>query len=178
MKLNNYFIFFTVFLLLFFFACGKKDSKKPKYKLKTESVSLEKNTLILKGVNFYNTKSGSLSWKLNSKIARIKKKKRIANLKGVIINFKKEKLTIKSNLGTYNLKTKDGTVYDNVTVNSDIGTIKTKKIFFKNSKKLIDIKTPFTFKGKNFLLTGNSMKFYIDKNKILIKGKVKTLWKE
>ena len=178
MKSSNFFTIFVIFCFLFCFSCSSKDNKKSKYNLKTKSVSLDKDTLVLKGVNFYNTKAGSLSWQLHSKTAKIDKKKGVANLKGVVINFKKEKLKIISDSGIYNFKTKDGTVYDNVTAFSDAGTIKTNKIFFNNKKRLIDIKTPFSFKGKNFILTGNSMKYYIDQNKIIINGRIKSLWKK
>ena len=176
MKLYKICLIFIILILLFYGCENKK--KKSKYGLKTESVSVAKDTLILKGVNFYNNKSGKLSWELNAKIARINKNKGIANLKNVLIKFKKENIKITSNQGIYYLKTKDGVVYDNVTVTSEAWKISTDKILIKNKKKLIEITAPFVLKGKNFYLKGRSIKIFLNEKIFFIRGRVESLWKK
>ena len=153
-----------------------QDKSKRNLHLKTDSVSVDKNYLILQGVNFYNSKAGTLFWRLKANKAKIYKTKNLAYLDNVSIIFKKKGIKINSKHGIYNLKNKNATVYDYVVITGNMWKIFTDNVTFINDYDKILSNTPFRMIGDNFYIKGNQLTGFIDKKIFKIKGRVKSKW--
>ncbi len=183
MKFNlKFFIIIAIIAIVAYIGCWTFSHKhKHKYKnknihLRTESSSIKNNSLVLKGVNFYNSKTGGISWHLQASQATVNKSKNIAFLDNVTFIFKEKHIILHSLKGIYNLNDKNATAYKNVIITGDSWKIYTDNVSFFNKSNKITTNTPFKMKGKNFSLKGKQLTGFIDKKYFKIKGRVKSVW--
>ncbi|GEM_PF-4504475 len=181
MKLHKIVVFFIIFLI-FIFGCQEKSDKRDIVQNGTEeNRSTSENSpqiLTLNGVNFINSESDKVIWELNSEMAKIDKKDKIADLKGVNIIFHQQELKILSNKAIYDISSHNGTIYDNVTILGRGWKIESQKATLINKSNQIKIETPFIFYGENFYLSGSKMDGFIDNRKIIVYGRVRSVWGE
>jgi len=171
-------VIFAIFGALIFINTNYFKKEKKSSGLKTESVSVKKDSLILKGVNFYNSKKGTVAWRLKASKAKIDKSKNVAFLDNVSFYFIEKGIVLHSLKGVYNLKSKDATAFKNVEIIGSSWKIITDNVTFSNSLGVITTNTPFKMFGENFYLQGKKLTGLIEQKKFKIKGRVKSKWGE
>jgi LPS export ABC transporter protein LptC len=174
MRLLIKIIFIIIFFILFI-SCENKENNS-KNKLKADLKSVNTNTIILNGVKFSNTKDGKVIWELIADNAKIDKNKNLADLEGVFIKFNKKDINAKSEKGKYYLKSKNGELYNNVTIYGKLWKIKSNRAFLDNENKKIILNSKFKFFGNNLFLQGSKLVMLTEKKKFIISGRVKSIW--
>lgn len=121
------------------------------------------------------TRDGIKEWSLEAKSAYYIDSTKQANLQDVIVTFflKDEgKVYLTADQGILKTDSKDIEVTGNVLVQNETYRLRTKKLNYKHTKRIIFSKVPVEIVGDSLNLTADSMSFDLNTNRILFEGRI------
>ncbi len=127
------------------------------------------------------TRDGIKEWSLEAKSAYYINATKQANLHDVIVTFflKDEgKVYLTADQGILKTDSNDIEVTGNVVVQNETYSLKTKKLNYEHTKRIIFSKVPVEIVGDSLNLTADSMSFDLNTNRILFEGRIKGSFSE
>ncbi len=173
---NILFKFLYLFLIvIIIISCNQKKEEKIKVKNKTDNN--EKNNLVtIEKFSFTDSEKGIIKWTLNSNRAIINNSKKTVDLEDVNIVYKND-YTISSKKGKYLMDLKIAELYDTVKITNDNMSFLTENLKFYSNQNKIETNQGVKIYGENFYLSANKMIGFINKNKFILLGNVKSIIK-
>ena len=164
-------IYIFCLILFIFFSCEKEK----KYEKTEKKVNNQKQSkIIINKFTFTDSSKGKLNWILSSNKAIINNKKKIIDLHKVKIIYK-NKYIILSPKGKYFMNDKIAKLYDSVKILNDNTTFLTNSLTFYGKINKIETDKKMRIENPQFCVTANSLIGFIDKNRYILKGKVKSI---
>jgi len=127
------------------------------------------------------TRDGIKEWSLEAKSAYYINATKQANLQDVIVTFflkNKEKVYLTANEGILKTDSNDIEVTGNVVVRNETYSLRTKKLNYEHTKRIIFSKVPVEIVGDSLNLTADSMSFDLNSNRALFEGRIKGSFSE
>lgn len=127
------------------------------------------------------TRDGIKEWSLEAKSAYYIDATKQANLQDVIVTFflKNEgKVYLTADQGILKTDSNDIEVTGNVVVQNETYRLKTKKLNYKHTKRVIFSKVPVEIAGDSLNLAADSMSFDLNTDRIVFEGRIKSCFSE
>lgn len=127
------------------------------------------------------TRDGIKEWSLEAKSAYYIDATKQANLRDVIVTFflKDEgKVYLTADQGILKTDSNDIEVTGDVVVQNETYRLRTKKLNYEHTKRIIFSKVPVEIVGDSLNLTADSMSFDLNTNSILFEGRIKGRFSE
>jgi LPS export ABC transporter protein LptC len=127
------------------------------------------------------TRDGIKEWSLEAKSASYIDATKQANLQDVIVTFflKDEgKVYLTADQGILKTDSNDIEVTGNVVVQNETYRLKTKKLNYEHTKRIIFSKVPVEIVGDSLNLAADSMSFDLNANRILFEGRIEGSFSE
>jgi len=127
------------------------------------------------------TRDGIKEWSLEAKSAYYIDATKQANLRDVIVTFflKNEgKVYLMADQGILKTDSNDIEVTGDVVVQNETYRLRTKKLNYEHTKRIIFSKVPVEIVGDSLNLTADSMSFDLNTNSILFEGRIKGRFSE
>ncbi|MDI6687196.1 MAG: LPS export ABC transporter periplasmic protein LptC [Desulfobacterales bacterium] len=121
------------------------------------------------------TRDGIKEWSLEAKSAYYIDATKQANLKDVIVTFFLKdggKVYLTADQGILKTDSNDIEVTGNVIVKNESYRLRTKKLNYEHTKRIIFSKVPVEIVGDSLNLTADSMSFDLNANRILFEGRI------
>lgn len=173
MKFSKGIVIINVLICFILISCNSKEKKHNREKNVKRK---KKSEIVIEKFSFRDTSKGKTNWILISDKAIIDNKNKIIDLKGVNIKYRKNyKITSKS--GKYFIDKKIANLYDSVKIENDNITFITENLKFYSNENRIETDSKIKVLNEKFSLSANSLIGYIDKNKFILSGEVKSILK-
>lgn len=121
------------------------------------------------------TRDGIKEWSLEAKSAYYIDATKQAKLQDIIITFflkNEEKVYLTADQGILKTDSNDIEVTGNVLVRNETYRLRTKKLNYKHTKRIILSKVPVEIVGDSLNLTADSMSFDLNTNRVLFEGRI------
>lgn len=137
-----------IFVSLLFPFLEGKESKK---------VSITTASSYIEGLKVINRIKGDTTWTIIAKRADLSKDERIATMDSIILEIKKENITLNAERGTFDLDTKDLKLEENITLRTKGYEAKLKDLFWNPSRGLLTSDKRIALKGDRFSIEGDGL---------------------
>ena len=127
------------------------------------------------------TRDGIKEWSLEAKSAYYIDATKQANFQGVIITFflkDKGKVCLTADQGILKTDSNDIEVTGNVVVRNETYSLRTKKLNYEHTKRILFSKVPVEIVGDSLNLASDSMSFDLNTNRIFLEGRVEGSFSE
>lgn len=127
------------------------------------------------------TRDGIKEWNLEAKSAAYVDATKQANLQDVIVTFFLKdggKVYLTADQGILKTDSNDIEVTGNVIVKNESYRLRTKKLNYEHTKRIIFSKVPVEIVGDSLNLTADSMSFDLNANRIFFKGRIEGSFSE
>ncbi|HUV51385.1 MAG TPA: LPS export ABC transporter periplasmic protein LptC [Anaerolineae bacterium] len=127
------------------------------------------------------TRDGIKEWSLEAKSASYIDATKQANLQDVIVTFflkDEEKVCLTADQGILKTDSNDIEVTGNVVVQNETYRLKTKKLNYEHTKRIIFSKVPVEIVSDSLNLAADSMSFDLNTNRILFEGGIEGSFSE
>jgi len=128
-----------------------------------------------------STRNGIKEWSLKAKSADYIEPKKQAKLKDISVTFflkDNEKVYLTADYGVLKTDSNDMEVTGNVVVQNEKYILKTEKLNYENTKRVIFSKVPVKIVGDSINLAADSMRLDLNTNRAFFEGRVRGIFSE